>query len=54
MKRKTVHISLPEEIYFKLQDFAKKEHLRLSTWIRQMILKKVNNNGGERTRSNGS
>jgi hypothetical protein len=47
MKRKTVHISLPETDYFKLQEHAKREHLRLSTWIRQMLLKIANNATGK-------
>jgi hypothetical protein len=45
MKRKIVHISLPDEAYYKIKEFAKKEHLKISTWIRQIILKLINNRG---------
>jgi len=47
MGRKTVHISLPEEIYYKFQEIAKREHLKLSTWIRKKILEAINGSGKE-------
>lgn len=45
MARKVVHISLSEEIYFKLKEYAKREHLKLSTWIRKKILDLLNSKG---------
>jgi hypothetical protein len=38
MVRKVVHISLGEEVYRKFREMAKREHLKLSTWIRKKLM----------------
>jgi hypothetical protein len=44
MGRKVIHISLPEEVYYKIKESARKEHLPLSTWVKQRLLKLLNGN----------
>jgi len=47
MGRKVVHISLPDEIYYKFKDIAHKEHLKLSTWIRKKVLELLSKGSGK-------
>ena len=42
MKRKIVHIAFNEPDWFIIHQEAKKEHLKVSTWIKRFILKALN------------
>ena len=45
MGRKVIHISLPDEDYYKIKETARKEHLKLSTWVRKTLLEVFNHKG---------
>ena len=42
MGRKVIHISLEDETYYKIKERADKEHLKLSTWVKQKLMELLN------------